>query len=98
MSELANHLIWTKREFWLAAARLRGHQGETDNFSLISSLVNEMIVLKVDSWKVEQLAMDLAQFLSLSEEDRELLGLLVGKLVNAAKRAEIDDMGDMVLL
>lgn len=57
-----------------------------------------MIALKVDSWKVEQLAMDLAQFLSLSEEDRELLGLLVGELVNAAKRAEIDDMGDMVLL
>lgn len=58
MSELANHLIWTKREFWLAAAQLRG--GEAEHFSLICSLVNDMIALKVDSWKVEQLAMDLA--------------------------------------
>ncbi len=65
---------------------------------MISSVVNEMITLKVDSWKVEQLALDLASYLHMPEESKDVLGLLVGKLVNAAKRAELDDMGDMMLL
>ena len=47
-----------------------------------------MISLRVDSWKVENIAFEIANYMKMGQENKEILGLLVGKLINAKIREE----------